>query len=120
MRLKRLTVENFRSCCSTDVDFSEHLTLLVGENDAGKSNIIDALRLSIPPGVGRTSLYFESERDLSYGVAPGAPIQVTRRYSDLSPAEDALLSHALVDWHRDLIHTTTFRTDPDRGCPRSC
>ncbi len=113
MRLAQVRVENFRSCYDTTVDFSEHLTLLVGENDAGKSNVVDALRLSIPPASGRTSVYFETDRDLSYTVPPGTSIRVTRRYADLSGAEDALFSHALVDAHRDLIHTAAFRTDPD-------
>lgn len=113
MRLARLSIENFRSCYGTTIDFSEHLTLLVGENDAGKSNIIDALRLSLPPASGRTSLYFESDRDLSYSITPGKSIQLTRRYTDLSAAEDALFSPALLDAHRDLVHTTTFRTNPD-------
>lgn len=95
------------------MDFAEHLTLLVGENDAGKSNVIDALRSSIPPASGRTSIYFDGERDLSYGIDPGTPIRLVRRYTDLSVAEDALYSHARIDAHRDLVHTTTFRTDPD-------
>ncbi|NNN15940.1 MAG: AAA family ATPase [Acidimicrobiaceae bacterium] len=112
MRLARLQLENYRSCYSTTVDFSEHLTLLVGENDVGKSNVIDALRVSIPPASGRRSIYFDADRDLSYGLDVGTPIQLIRRYADLSPAEDALFSHALVDVHRDLVHVTTFRTDP--------
>jgi putative ATP-dependent endonuclease of OLD family len=95
------------------VDFAEHLTLLVGENDAGKSNVIDALRSSIPPASGRTSIYFDGERDLSYGINPGTPIRLVRSYTDLSVAEDALYSHALIDAHRDLVHTTTYRTDPN-------
>ncbi len=31
-----MSAENFRSCYGTTIDCSEHLTLLVGENDAGK------------------------------------------------------------------------------------
>lgn len=113
MRLSRIAVENFRSCRSTVVDLSEHLTLLLGENDAGKSNVIDALRLTVSPASGRSSVYFEPERDLSYGVAPGEQISVVRTFSDLSVAQQALFCHALVDHHEHLVHTTAFRTDPD-------
>ena len=48
MRLSELELWNYRSCYRTTVRFAEHLTLIVGENDAGKSNIIDALRVTIP------------------------------------------------------------------------
>lgn len=58
MHLCRLEIENFRIFGSRDeeedlsLDFSPGLNLLVGENDSGKTCIIDALRLllgTIPP-----------------------------------------------------------------------
>ena len=45
MKLSRLKLINFRSCVDTEVVFEDDLTVLVGENGSGKSNIIDALRL---------------------------------------------------------------------------
>jgi putative ATP-dependent endonuclease of OLD family len=112
MRLEALRLKNFRSCYSTNVEFAEHVTLLVGENDAGKSNIVDALRLAVPPVSGRPSLWFDPERDLSYGVPEGEDIEIQRVYSNLTVGEDAFLTPALVDTHRKLVHTTVFRTDP--------
>jgi ABC-type uncharacterized transport system ATPase subunit len=53
MRLETIDVQNFRSCYDTRVSLADHLTLLVGENDAGKSSLIDAIRLSVPPVSGR-------------------------------------------------------------------
>ena len=44
MHVERLDIEGFRNCCES-VEFDPTLTLLLGENDAGKSNIVDALRL---------------------------------------------------------------------------
>src|SRR6266702_4295513 len=46
MFLKTLRLSNFRSCYDTRVSFRPTLTLLVGENNSGKSNIIEALRLA--------------------------------------------------------------------------
>ena len=113
MKLSQLELKNFRSCYDTTVDFADHLTLLVGENDAGKSNIIDAIRACVPSASGRRTFYFERDRDLSYGIPSGNAIEITRTYSDLSPAEDATFMPALIDSHRSLVHTTVYRTDDD-------
>ncbi|MGH3264344.1 MAG: AAA family ATPase [Trebonia sp.] len=46
MYLRSLKLSNFRSCYDTTVTFQPTLTLLVGENNSGKSNVIEALRLA--------------------------------------------------------------------------
>lgn len=51
MRFSRLRLENFRSCDSVAVDFSEDLTVIVGENASGKSAVIDAVRLATTPAI---------------------------------------------------------------------
>jgi putative ATP-dependent endonuclease of OLD family len=114
VRLKNLELTNFRSCRDTRVVFSEHLTLLVGENDAGKSTIVDALRLclsSVAPN--RRTIWFEADRDLSYGAERGDAIKIKRTYGDLTEKEDAFYTPALVDEHRELVHTSIYRTAVD-------
>jgi len=44
MRIERLTVRNFRNLGNIDL-YLEPSTVIVGENQAGKSNLIHALRL---------------------------------------------------------------------------
>ncbi len=112
MRLETVRVQNFRSCYDTTISLSGHLTLLVGENDAGKSNLIDAIRVSVPPVSGRANLWFETDWDVSYGAEVNAPIVIRRTYGDLTDSEDAFYTPALVDPHRKLIHTTHYLTDP--------
>jgi putative ATP-dependent endonuclease of OLD family len=51
MFLERLDIQGFRNCCES-VAFDPTLTLLLGENNAGKSNLIDALRLVLPADTG--------------------------------------------------------------------
>lgn len=43
--LASIRVEGFRSIASMTLDFSSNVTLLIGANGAGKSNVIDALAL---------------------------------------------------------------------------
>ena len=42
--IKSLTIKGFKKFVSLHVDFNEHMNILVGENEAGKSTILDALR----------------------------------------------------------------------------
>jgi len=68
MYLRTLRLTNFRSCYQTTVTFGPALTLLVGENNSGKSNVIEALRLATAPLNLRRTCYFD-EADLSHGLA---------------------------------------------------
>ena len=66
MFLQSLKLSNFRSCYGTTVEFQPTLTLLVGENNSGKSNVIEALRLATAPLNLRRTRFFEPE-DRSHG-----------------------------------------------------
>lgn len=46
MRIDRLLIENFKKFKRLEVEFPERLTLLVGENGAGKTAILDALAVA--------------------------------------------------------------------------
>src|SRR6478735_7886207 len=51
MTLDRLTLGHFRNHAASRLDGSAHLNLLVGENGAGKTNVLEALSL-LAPGRG--------------------------------------------------------------------
>jgi putative ATP-dependent endonuclease of the OLD family len=59
--LREVTIKQFRSCCEVTVPLRPSLTVLVGENNAGKSNVIEALRLATNPLSGRRVRYFEPD-----------------------------------------------------------
>ncbi|MNV65254.1 recombination protein F [compost metagenome] len=56
MYLKRLTAKNFRSFDQIEIPLYEDLTVFAGENNGGKSNAIDAMRLLTLPLSGRREL----------------------------------------------------------------
>src|SRR5437899_12878894 len=68
MHLSKLTLRRFRSCDDVTVPFQSDLTVLVGENNGGKSNIVDAIRLLTLPLNGRRERYAEDEY-LRRGIA---------------------------------------------------
>lgn len=45
--IKSLHIEGFRKFITLDVEFNEHMNILVGENEAGKSTILDALKTAL-------------------------------------------------------------------------
>jgi recombinational DNA repair ATPase RecF len=66
MYLKTLTLSNFRSFGQSEILLCKDLTMLVGENNGGRSNAIDAIKLLTAPLGGRRELYCETT-DVRFG-----------------------------------------------------
>lgn len=95
MYLRKLTANNFRSFDQIEIPLYEDLTVLVGENNGGKSNAIDALRLLTLPLNGRRELYCEST-DVRFGsVRPDFELEAV--FEDLSPGQAGRLLSAVTD-----------------------
>jgi putative ATP-dependent endonuclease of OLD family len=88
MYLRNILIQNFRSCDSTTVDFKTDLTVLVGENNAGKSNIIDAIRLLFMPLNERKERYCEDE-DISFNSGKNS-FKISSTISGLSGVQRGL------------------------------
>lgn len=88
MYLSHVDIKNFRSCRNTKVTLLPDITLIVGENNSGKSNIIDSIRLITPPSSGRRTRYFEEE-DLTRNCG-STTIEISSTYSDLSDIQRGL------------------------------
>lgn len=81
MHIKHLLLRNFRSFEEFGISFRPGLNLLVGENNIGKTHIIDALRLVLSQGAGRRDIY-PRETDIRHDsdgnrVADGFEIIIT-------------------------------------------
>jgi DNA replication and repair protein RecF len=69
MALSRISLENFRNHAATSINETAHFNLLVGENGAGKTNLLEALSLLGPGrGLRRANL-----GELARRPAPDAP-----------------------------------------------
>jgi putative ATP-dependent endonuclease of OLD family len=85
-------MSNFRSCRDTVVWFQDDLTVLVGENNSGKSNVVDAVRLVTAPSDGRRARFCEPA-DLSFDSGQDW-LDLRTVYGGLSLAEQALFLSA--------------------------
>lgn len=112
--LSNLTIRNFRSCKKTEVKFQPGVTLLVGENNAGKSNIVDAIRLGLDPLSGRATRYFETD-DLTEGAT--APIDIALEFKDATDFQKALFINGL-DLESGTIQYQTSYLAPTQEIPR--
>jgi len=113
MYLKRLTAKNFRSFDKVEIPFYEDLTVFVGENNGGKSNAIDAIRLLTLPLSGRRELYCEST-DIRFGS--GDPhFELEAHFADLSPGQGGRLLSAVTD---DSLSACTFGLQYDASSGR--
>lgn len=100
MHLDSLRLERFRSCPNLTISLRSDLTVLVGENNGGKSNIIDALRLLTLPLNGRRERYPEDD-DLRRGSTEKT-FTVEGHFSGLSDTVKGLLISAVPDPATDL------------------
>lgn len=57
MHLGNLAISRFRSFDNVTISLRPDLTVLVGENNGGKSNVVDAIRLLTLPLSGRRERY---------------------------------------------------------------
>jgi putative ATP-dependent endonuclease of OLD family len=71
--VSEVLVERFRSCERVRIPLRPEVTVLVGENNAGKSSVIDAIRLLTDPLDGRRVRYFEESDVLKPAAEQGGP-----------------------------------------------
>lgn len=109
MYLQSVQIKNFRSCAETTVKFHPELTLIVGENNAGKSNVIEALRLATSPLSARRLRYFD-EDDLSLGANP-AEIDITTTFEGLTSYQRGHYTCAFDLATEQAIYTVRHKPD---------
>lgn len=61
MYLKNLNITNFRGIEELDLSFRKNLNVIIGENNSGKTAILDALRVCLGLGYQRRDIRIQSE-----------------------------------------------------------
>lgn len=117
MRLKTITLRNFRSCRDTPITLHRSLTLLVGENNSGKSNIIEAIRLATVPAGLRRTRYFEDD-DLTHDGDP-KDLMIRTTYDELTAMQKGLYGTATDIESGHLIYGVSYKKNepPKRSKP---
>ena len=95
MRLSELKIKNFRKLDQLTVAFPKGLAVIVGENNTGKTAIMDALRLILIPSRDLDALRI-TEDDFRSGT-DGAPIEISCTFCDATDNDEAHCQECLVD-----------------------
>lgn len=86
MRLHKLHIKNFRKIEDLTVQFPCGLCVIIGENNSGKTAIIDALRFMLFSSRDFNALRL-NEDDFRRG-ANGAPIEISCTFCDLDDDDE--------------------------------
>lgn len=108
MRVRLLSVEarHFRSLRDVRVPVREHLTVVIGENNGGKSNLLDVVRLVTDPLDGRRDRYWEVD-DVTRMPTPAHP-ELTAVYTCTSPDQLGTYSQGLLNDMESVRYRVTY------------
>ncbi|XVQ85352.1 AAA family ATPase [Microbispora siamensis] len=95
MYISEIEVENFRSCVSVHVPLRQNVTVLGGENNAGKTTIMDAFRYLTEPLDGHRPPGLEN-RD-TFRLAGENGLRMKVRLEELSPSQAGTYIQGLVE-----------------------
>jgi len=93
MYLSKIIIQNFRQFKSLELEFQQGLNLLIGENDSGKSSIIDAIKLLTGT---HSNDWLRLDKDDFYtdGTTRANELKIVCIFQELSPEEAA----AFLEW----------------------
>jgi len=104
MRIDHLHLENFKKFAVQDIDLHPHFTLLVGENGAGKTSLLDAL--AVAAGVWLVKPPEASLSDSGRNILPNEVRLVPLRHGDRTVLASEV--YALVQATGSLDGTSTL------------
>ncbi|MFA3864278.1 AAA family ATPase [Xanthomonas perforans] len=111
MHISKLTLVNYRNFKNTILKFQRGVNTIIGENGAGKSNILRAIRLLLDDNMVRAA-YRLDESDFSRTLDQwkGHWIIISIEFEDLSPDEavQALFLHGVAGIHAGPISKATY------------
>ncbi len=114
MKLTMMHVKNFRSLCDVDIPFQPDLTILIGENDAGKSSVLDLLELVLQaPHVTPSKIPTPEESDYAYdSKARATAEQITAEFTfKVSLDESTSLPEGVIDQSGTYRLRVTYQRD---------
>jgi len=95
MYLKNLQIKNFRCIKDLTLEFDKGLNVIIGENNKGKTTVIDALRLSFSIGLQRREIFLSPD-DFFIDRAVANKIEFHLTFSGISEEERGIFVEMLA------------------------
>ena len=107
MYISHITVKGFRNFKNSDIEFNDGLNVLIGHNNAGKTNLLKALQLVIEPHYRYRRLNANDfNRDISLenlkSKSPSVTISVTFKHSNIEYNEQEEDLRVIANWFTDM------------------
>ena len=107
MYISHIKVKGFRNFKDSDIEFNDGLNVLIGHNNAGKTNLLKALQLVIEPHYRYRRLNANDfNRDISLenlkSQSPSVTISVTFKNSNIEYNEQEEDLRVVANWFTDM------------------
>ena len=107
MYISHITVKGFRNFKYSEIEFNDGINVLIGHNNAGKTNLLKALQLVIEPHYRYRRLNVNDfNRDISLedlkSQSPSVTISVTFRHSSIGYNEQEEDLRVIANWFTDM------------------
>lgn len=107
MYISHIKVKGFRNFKDSEVEFNDGLNVLIGHNNAGKTNLLKALQLVIEPHYRYRRLNINDfNRDISLenlkDHSPSVTISVTFKHSSIEYNEQEEDLRVIANWFTDM------------------
>jgi putative ATP-dependent endonuclease of OLD family len=89
MYISKLSIRNYRNFRNITLQFQKGVNTIIGENGAGKTNVLQALRLLIDENLPRNIRFYESDFNRSLSNWKGHWIIIQIEFSELDVSEEA-------------------------------
>lgn len=118
MYLASIKLKNFRKFDEKEhiIHFQEGLNVLVGENDAGKSAIIDAIRIAL--GTTDSNYFYSVNPSDFYQEDLTRIIEIVCHFKNLTYKEESIFLEYLTYEEEDGAYTTSLYLHWNYGCIR--
>lgn len=102
--IKKIHIQNFKSIIDTTIEINDNVFVLAGQNEAGKSSLLEALEAYEDEKIDRENLNFEEENkgNLIQKISITYKIEDNSFYNDIEDACKELLS----DQYKSIDFTT--------------
>jgi len=114
MHISRILIENFRCIRTLDIGLSP-TSVIIGENNAGKTAVLDAVKIALSRKWGRSGQTGFNEYDFPFSVTPEGvrpEIRIRLWFTEADPGE---WPQPMLDDLNDIV-----RTDPHDGTSSIC
>lgn len=101
MYISKININNFRNFANSAFDFSEGTNVIIGHNNAGKTNLIRALQLVLDSRKSKRKLTVDDfcKKYTDFSTPPEITITLTLSEQSNEPSDDKVV---IYDWITDL------------------